>query len=984
MGFVADIIESVVDAVVDIVEAVIDLVVDIVEAVVDAVADLLGFTGEEVVEYFEVYNQPLFDATTVDFLVPKAQVASAIYNNQRIDDTLILSSIFSDNVPKSLRKFHQFIEDGNYYTDYPQVESFINFIDDTELNNVLDGIAGTPTTITFSKLGRLTIPYWVETYLRDNTSYNVNTHAIPYNYTNTFTIDSTNPAFVNTTTDTIIVASTNTLQLGDDIVYTVSAGQTEIGGLTSGTTYYATSISQPNPGYWELQLAASLPDALNVPPVPVTLTSAGTGTADTFVHSFTADRAVDYLNPAYSVSGNNYVVNYTDGAYFYTVPAKPTGTHVTADYYADNDPNSERRIFTYKLGTGTYSELDSTEPSIDISSDTLKCMPAIPLRLNNTNYNASSNTRADQINDLLALVKMDGPSILDAIFQDYTGQPSDLDHIYVNFGVRLVDTSQGALNYLFNLFDTLHLSNTVTKADYNAATGEKPYNNIIITHDDYKMVFKYAYTDYASYTVAQVNANSALSDIYYSKADHFDDNDVLLKPYFASSAQKLYNVQYKADNLTEVNQYLAGNGVTAGSYTSGGAGKLQVTTRIAYSGTIQDADGADSGHVTLKPSLVYENNGGTLRILASIDEGITSAQEISYYQIVPNGMNVYTVKAPIGALRVVDADSGKFKMVKFNLASGDDLMVPLFYGIVLDTGVTSKELSSLFLASAHVSLYIARYEVIETGGFLKILLAIIIIVVVLLVTGYIDPSTFTMMGGAGTTSTGAAVTTTTNAAGATIATNTATGTVVAQGTTITVTNSLGLAVTHTVGAAGVVSFGTVVWAPTIVAFAGQMVVNQIIQMAIMEIATEVSPELAMAIAVTIGFSTGNFQTGGATLGNTIKAGTIVVDSYSGIQTIMVNEEFDEVERTRQQNEERIKDEYAVVDEMQSIIDEITGLKKNMLNVAGMDVRGYVNPASAEGFYLNSLGTTETIPHTYNFEHIMTKTFDFNDNYRSIA
>ena len=99
---------------------------------------------------------------------------------------------------------------------------------------------------------------------------------------------------------------------------------------------------------------------------------------------------------------------------------------------------------------------------------------------------------------------------------------------------------------------------------------------------------------------------------------------------------------------------------------------------------------------------------------------------------------------------------------------------------------------------------------------------------------------------------------------------------------------------------------------------------------------------------------------------------------------MLNEEVDEVERTRQQNEERIKDEYAVVDEMQSIIDEITGLKKNMLNVAGMDVRGYVNPASAEGFYLNSLGTAETIPHTYNFEHIMNETFDFNDNYRSIA
>lgn len=987
MGFVGDIIESVVDVVVDIVETVVDVVVDVVEAVVSPIADLLGFSGEETIEYFEVHNQPLFDSYTVDHLIHKGIIAESLIKGEDIMNRVIANAIYNDSIPKALNRFHNFIENGDYYTDYPQVESFINYVNEQELNGVLDGIEGTSTTITFSKMGRLTIPYWIETYLRDNNNYNVTTHSIPYNYVYNFTIDATNPAFVNTATNTIIVASTDTLQLGNDIVYTVSSGQTEIGGLTSGTTYYATNVNQTSPGYWELQLAASLSDALNVPPIPVTLTSAGTGTADTFTYSFTADRPVNYTAPTYNASGDNYQVSYTDGTYITTVPSKPTGTHITADYVLDSAPTI-RKIFTYKLGTGTYTDLDATETQIDIASDTLKCMPAVPLRLNNTNYNDGSNTdREDKINELLSIVKIDAPSVLDAIFEDYNGSPSDLDHIYVNFGVRLTDTTQGGLNYLFNIFDKLHLSSTTTKADYESATGEKPYNNIVVTHDDYKMVFKWAYTDYTNYTLAEVQASSALSNIYYSSSKNFDSNNNLLKSYFASSVQALYDVQYTASNLTEVNAFLAGNGVTDGSYTSEGAGKLQVTTRIPYSSTIQESDGTTSSHTTLKPSLVYENNSGTLRIAASIEETVTSSQEISYYQIVPNGMNVYTVKAPIGALRVVDADTGTFRMVKFNLANPDDLMLPFFYGIVLEEGVTNKELESLFLASAHCSVYMARYEVIETGGFFKILLIIIIIVVAFFVIG---PGSFSFTGTTGATASGAAVTT--NAAGqavyATTAANTAagvSGTLVPAGTTITMTNSLGLALTHTVAAGSVISFSTIAWVPTIVSFAGQMVVQQIIQAAIVKIAEDVSPELAMALSVAIAFGTTGFSSGkGITLGDTIKATTIVVDSYSGVKQITINQDYEAEMESYNNFTQQLDLAYTDLDPMKTVIDEMAGLQKNMLNIGGQSLRGYINPISAESFYLNTIESAEIIPHTYNFEHIMTKTFDFTDLNRSLV
>ena len=60
---VTDFISDVVDIIVDVVDAVVDLVVDIVDAVVDLAASILGFDEDDpqVIEQFQVLNQPLFD-----------------------------------------------------------------------------------------------------------------------------------------------------------------------------------------------------------------------------------------------------------------------------------------------------------------------------------------------------------------------------------------------------------------------------------------------------------------------------------------------------------------------------------------------------------------------------------------------------------------------------------------------------------------------------------------------------------------------------------------------------------------------------------------------------------------------------------------------------------------------------------------------------------------------------------------------------------
>jgi hypothetical protein len=106
-------------------------------------------------------------------------------------------------------------------------------------------------------------------------------------YTRTVhTIDATNAAVVDIATDTITVTG-HGLSNGDQVLYTVSAGQTDIGGLTSGTTYYIIGATANT-----FQLAATSGGTA------ITLTALGTGTTDTFtdLRHETIEQSVTTLN----------------------------------------------------------------------------------------------------------------------------------------------------------------------------------------------------------------------------------------------------------------------------------------------------------------------------------------------------------------------------------------------------------------------------------------------------------------------------------------------------------------------------------------------------------------------------------------------------------------------------------------------------------------------------------------------------------------
>ena len=206
-----------------------------------------------------------------------------------------------------------------------------------------------------------------------------------------------------------------------------------------------------------------------------------------------------------------------------------------------------------------------------------------------------------------------------------------------------------------------------------------------------------------------------------------------------SSGKGTYNVGYKADTLTEVANFLAGNGTTnPGTTSTEAANWLQVTTRMSYnnpSPVLQEAGGATSTIIYLTPDAVYENNGsGVLRYVQQAAPETTVGQSITYYCCKPSGLDAYTVTAPIGALKVIDGDTGKFKMVKFNLGAQEDLMAPFIYSFVKN--LSHSEVAKLFLAGAHASIYVAHYEVIEHAGmdFLTALVVLIIIVVIIYIT----------------------------------------------------------------------------------------------------------------------------------------------------------------------------------------------------------------------------------------------------------
>ena len=319
MSFIASVFTAVIDVVVGIVEA----VVQVVELVVQLIMVVLGYDGgsTQIVEYFEVRNYPLFE--DVDRRNPiKSSIMQSVIGNRDVGSNLIYHLVFR-SLKANIQEFTSFIDQGNYFENFPDLDSYILVVDYDELTAALQTLTGVACTVETAYLRALSKSDWVKYWLQENRNYNPTSHALG---------DISN-VVVNA-----VANSSNT---------TVNQVLTD----------------------WDIQIS----DSFN------------------FAEDATADARwfVDLDNITYNTSTDDYTLNLYTGALTRTlaneVPTKPVGSHVYSFYYLDSNP-TQTKVFIYKLGTGTYTNLDDIEPNQSISSSVLKTLPAVPLRVNNVNY----------------------------------------------------------------------------------------------------------------------------------------------------------------------------------------------------------------------------------------------------------------------------------------------------------------------------------------------------------------------------------------------------------------------------------------------------------------------------------------------------------------------------------------------------------------------------------------------------------------------
>jgi len=720
MGFISSVVSAIVNIVVAIIIFIVDVVVQIVEVIIHLIMILLGWKPDsQTVEYFEVRNVILFDDPDHSNPLLNAALTSILQGGDLSKD-LSYAQVYR-SLKGNLRTFMAFIEDGNYFESFPDIESYIVYVDYDELTAALNTLNGVPCTPEISSVYALDVTSWVSYWLQENKEYDVGANLLGTQFVSV----STSPITPGTTTSVgtpgvhLNITITDEIASEDSVVVN-SAAPVVTTPITPATTTFllVTGI------HFRVSIANEV------------------ATSD----SVLVDERwqVDFPSVVYNVSPGTYSVPVYNASgvtrtLSYTIPAKPNNLHYISKYYRDSAP-SRQYIFIYKIGTGVYTDLDTVETPLNLDGSAVKALPDIPLRISNSDYTTFGATKADKIVALCDLVDLDPALILDKVMTAPGALAGDIDNVYIKFGVRMWDTSSVGMQYLYTAFENLYAAQAVSQGIYNntAAGNDKPVNNIITTTADSKYAFQWSYITYAFTPLATIIGNSGSTEngVYYSDLSKFNSSNLLVYDYYTSSGKGTYNVGYKADTLAEVAAFLAGNGVVnPGTTTTEGANWLQVTTRLSYnnpSPVLQDSDGTTSALKFLTGDMVFENNGsGGLKAVKEAAEQTTVGQSITYYRCTESGLDAYTVTAPSGALKVVDGDSGVFKTVRFNLANKDDLMAPFVHTFFKDR--SNKDITQLFLAGAHVSIYIAHYEVIQPASmsFLTALLILIIIIVVI-------------------------------------------------------------------------------------------------------------------------------------------------------------------------------------------------------------------------------------------------------------
>ena len=113
---IIDIIKDIIDIILDIINLLIDALFKIIDVILAALANLLGF-DDQILEQFEVHNQPLFSKPDKSNLTQI--IYDSIMNNEDMVQNILYGLVFQSG-KKNIKQFVKLIDDGDYFESYPE------------------------------------------------------------------------------------------------------------------------------------------------------------------------------------------------------------------------------------------------------------------------------------------------------------------------------------------------------------------------------------------------------------------------------------------------------------------------------------------------------------------------------------------------------------------------------------------------------------------------------------------------------------------------------------------------------------------------------------------------------------------------------------------------------------------------------------------------------------------------------------------------
>lgn len=457
-SFLTDWVENAWDAVVNIHEEIFDTITEAHKDIVEAGFRVIGIT-DETIYLTQVATQRLIPD-------PQPSFIQKILFSHAIKNTSIAEGLHKHKLTGVAAGIQRFLQYGQneYIHGIPTASLWYHEVARTAVDDVLDAIAGAPTTLDLLKLQILEVPEWVHWYLQENTAYQYDTRQITvgiytYDY-HGFTTDgvtggydpilSRNEADITTVyleTTRVTVAGSTTITVRERTIVTLQS----TGGVLSDT-YAAGSYVTVEPG-----------DPGDDGTVQAILTQ----------------------------TSNPYVVYHDVG--FQIPAANNTDFHFTAIYHLDSAP-AVQFIWVYNKSTGVYPTLNNVVLG---ALDSTLTLPIVALR---TNFiNISDNPDPAEYSSAKALLNILGLNVDSYI--DAINENEDLAYVEdaaIMFGINVYTDTQHGLHGLYNLFVAIWERQDVDRVEYDSypAGTNAPTNTYSVVEGRFNNVVQFNYIEH--------------------------------------------------------------------------------------------------------------------------------------------------------------------------------------------------------------------------------------------------------------------------------------------------------------------------------------------------------------------------------------------------------------------------------------------------------------------------------------------------------